>query len=120
MSKGSTIHISTPATKLEKTPLDMNAKAVLTVPVTIAVYSGGRVVKEGNPLIIRYNKIKIEIILKANNILFFLAIGILLRRLNRIERSLLKTYNNKAINTTIMSARILLLKRESIFHHPRS
>jgi hypothetical protein len=32
----------------------------------------------------------------------------------------LKTYNNKAINTTIMSARILLLKRESIFHHPRS
>lgn len=120
MSKGSTIHIRTPDTKFEKTPLDMNANAVLTVPVIIAVYSGGRVVKEGNPLIMRYNKIKIDIILKANNILFFLAIGILPRRLNKIERSLLKIYNNKAIYTTTMSAKILFSKRGSIFHHPRS
>ena len=120
MSKGSTIHISTPATKLEKTPLDINANAVLTAPVIIAVYSAGRVVKEGNPLIMRYNKINIDTILKANNILFFLAIGILPRRLNRIERSLLKIYNNREINTTIMSARILFSKRGPIFHHPRS
>ena len=98
----------------------MNANAVLTAPVIIAVYSTGRVGKEGNPLIIRYNKIKIEIILKANKILFFFAIGILPRRLNRIERSLLKMYSNKAVNTTIMSARMLFSKRGSIFHHPRS
>ena len=120
MLKGSTIHISTPATKLEKTPLDTNANAVLTAPVTIAVYSAGRAVKEGNPLIMRYNKINIDIILKANNILFFLAIGILPRRLNKIERSLLKIYNNKAIDTTTMSARMLFSKRGSIFHHPRA
>ena len=120
ISKGSTIHISNPATKLEKTPLNTNANAVLTAPVIIAVYSAGRVVKEGNPLIIRYNKIKIEVILKANIILFFLAIGILPRRLNRIERRLLKRYSNKAINTTIMNARMLFSKRGSILHHPRS
>ncbi len=120
MSKGSTIHISNPATKLENTPLNINANAVLTAPVIIAEYSAGRVVKEGNPLIMRYNKIKIEIILKANKILFFLAIGILPIRLNRIERSLLKIYNKKAINTTTMSARMSFSKRDSIFHHPRS
>ena len=68
----------------------MNANAVLTAPVIIAVYSAGRVVKDGNPFIMKYNKIKIDIILKANKILFFLAIGILPIRLNRIERSLLK------------------------------
>lgn len=120
ISKGSTIHIRTPAIKLEKTPLDTNANAVLTAPVIIAVYSWGREVKDGNPLIMRYNKIKIDIILKANIILFFLAIGILAMRLNRIERSLLKIYNNKAIDTTTMSARMSFSKRSSIFHHPRS
>ncbi|GAG00282.1 unnamed protein product, partial [marine sediment metagenome] len=55
--------------------------------------------KDGNPLIMKYNKIKIEIILKANIILFFLAMGILPRRLNRIERRLLKMYNKNAITT---------------------
>jgi len=109
MSKGSTIHISTPATKLEKTPLDTNANAVLMVPVIIAVYSGRRSVKEGNPLIMRYNKIKIDIILNANKILFFLAIGILL-----------KIYKNKAINTTTMRAVMSYSKRDTIFHHLRS
>lgn len=120
MSNGSTIHIRTPATKLEKTPLKIKANAVLIVPVIIAVYSAGRVVKEGNPLITRYNKIRIEIILKANKILFFLAIGILPKRLKRIERSLLTTNNKKAINTTTTSARMSFSKRETIFHHPRS
>ena len=120
VSKGSTIHISNPATKLENTPLNINANAVLTAPVIIAVYSAGRVVKEGNPLIMRYSKIKIDIILKANKILFFLAIGILPTRLNRIERSLLKIYTKKAINTTTIRARTSFSKRESIFHHPRS
>ncbi len=88
-SKGSTIQINTPAIKFEKTPLYINANAVLTAPVIIAVYSVGRVVNEGNPLITKYNKTKIDRILKANNILFFLAIGILVNRLNRTERSLL-------------------------------
>lgn len=53
ISKGSTIHISNPATKLEKTPLNINANPVLTAPVIIAVYSVGSVVKEGNPLIMK-------------------------------------------------------------------
>ncbi|MHA1508366.1 MAG: hypothetical protein ACTSO6_06655, partial [Promethearchaeota archaeon] len=64
---------------LEKTPLNINANPVLTAPVITAVYSAGRVVKEGNPLITRYNKINIEITLKVNKILFFLANGILPR-----------------------------------------
>ena len=119
MSKGSTIHISNPATKLENTPLNINANAVLTVPVIIAVYSASRSMKEGNPLIMRYSKIKIDIILNANKILFFLAIGILPIRLNRNERSLLKIYNKKAIITTTKSAITSSLKRDSIFHHPR-
>ena len=119
MSKGSTIHISTPATKLEKIPLNTNANAVLTAPVIIAVYSIGRVAKDGNPLIMKYNKIRIEIILKANIILFFLAMGILPRRLNRIERSLLKMYNKNAITRTRMRARISFSKSGSILHHPR-
>jgi len=119
MSKGSTIHISNPATKLEKTPLNINANPVLIAPVIIAVYSVGRVVKEGKPLIMRYNKIKIEIVLKVNKILFFLAIGILPRRVNRNERSRLNIYNRKTINTTTMSARMSFSKRDTIFHHPR-
>jgi len=93
---------------------------VLTAPVIIAVYSVGRVVKDGNPLIMKYNKIKIDIILKANTILFFLAIGILPIRLNKIERSLLKRYNKKAISNTTTIPRISFSKRAAIFNHPRS
>jgi hypothetical protein len=90
--------------KLEKTPLDTKANAVLTAPVIIAVYSVGRVVKEGNPLIMIYIKVIIDIILKANKILFFLAIGILVNRLKRTERSLLMIYNKKAIHITTIRA----------------
>ncbi len=53
ISIGSITHNNTPATKLEKIPLVTNAKAVLNAPVTIAVVSGGSVVNEGNPFIIK-------------------------------------------------------------------
>ena len=98
----------------------MNANAVLTAPVIIAVYSSGSVVKYGNPLITKYNRIKIDITLKVNIILFLLATGILPKRLNRIERSLLRTNSKKVINTTTISAKRSFSKRGSIFHHLRS
>ena len=98
----------------------MNANAVLTAPVIIAVYSSGSVVKDGNPLITKYNRIKIDIILKVNIILFLLATGILPKRLNRILRSLLRMNSKKVINTTTISAKRSFSKRGSIFHHLHS
>ena len=90
--------------KFEKTPLKIKASAVLTAPVIIAVYSVGRVVNDGNPLIMIYIKTKIDSILNANIILFLLPNGILARRLNKTERNLLTIYNKNAINITIIRA----------------
>jgi hypothetical protein len=66
----------------------------------------------------KYSKIKIENILKAKISLFFLAIGILVKRPNRIEINLLIKYIKNAISTTIIAARISVSKIDSIFHHP--
>lgn len=96
----------------------MSANPVLTAPVVRAVYSTGSVVKDGNPLIIKYSKIKIEIILNTNIILFFIPIGILVKRLNRIERNLFKTYSKIAIKITTINAWILVSNIDPIFHHP--